>query len=463
MMDNGNRRNSLQRSASLKPVPVNRHLQQMQQGNFSDALSVSTAMLQLIESGASTSYLFPPELILNLLRLVAAYTESPIGAVLATSERTEFLRAYGLLGKSLSQARKLYNKLIIDQTKESVTKLSTTSQEGSSVRDVLANTVVSREIPDLSARIEDHGDQTIYNIMLKDLPAGGLTTPVPESSAKSEPSGQPVPTTSGQPSSSSTEGSCLENLTENVESNMDQVGEDAEAAQPTYSAADKLKSFFEKLVAEGYDMADGFKDQFLREPTRYISVRPNLALHKTWKVVKVTTKKPDGTDEVREVSVLVDGEMVYSDDAGASNQNTDVLMGYDAADKRPFKLIEFASEADKVDLKWVDVELYWHLKFLLIGRPRSTDTTGFLRAESKRYFNGFKTGHIDNRLKFKVINHTVLAVLVPTREEILALRVLGKDKNADRIAEADEFAREGVVRCRTWYGRQRRRQVLNKL
>lgn len=436
---NGNKESSSLKHVKLRPTQEEQLLLQMEQGNFSSVLCALRVTLQAIESGVFTSYHLPPELILNSLRLVAAYTESPIGAVLATSERTEFLKAYGSLGKSLSEAQKVYRKLIDDQLANTEIKLSTTLPGGSLTKDLLENTVVSVQTLDLSVRTEAPGVQTIYNIMSNASRPGGSITPPLESQEKLPESGEIVVTPSEDVSNNDTAESSTNNSTET-----------AESCSVKLSPSVIFESFIDKLVDEGYKLADGFKDKFMKKPDDWITVRPNLALGKTWKIVKLETINEEGETEIRDVSVLTDSELVYSDWAGPSNFNPQLMMGYDPADKRPFKIIELG-KVSRVRLEYVDHELYWYLKMKMFGKTRNTDVLSFLSAEARKYFDSFRTAHLDIRLKCNVINHTCLAVVIPTREDIEAIRILGEKKHRKRMEESDNLTADGKVKNKGWF------------
>jgi len=128
------------------------------------------------------------------------------------------------------------------------------------------------------------------------------------------------------------------------------------------------------------------------------------------------------------------------------------VSGYESTDKRPFKVLHLGKGRINFDIKCVDYELYWTLKRKIMFRPSDNKQFGMMREECNKFFNTFKTAHLDTALVANVIEATCLAAAVPNELSLQRIRRIMTRKAAKKMKDHNDFYVDGNVTKRRWFG-----------
>jgi len=428
-MGNGKSKRQSESSQPKEISKASQVSQQILQGDSSGLLLHLEAVQSLTASGRCTFSRIPLDAILSALHLVEGYIESANGVNLVMQQRTRFLKLYGRMGKYLLETRPNCRNITTEFPKDD----TETPQPGSStglpeemsleeeLRIIRAKELLER-CPDFNLPSAPPEEQTPYNTMSSDSGPGGLTTPVRRSSSASTESGETAVNTSGMSLPEDSVRRFVNSLNRNLEQ---PIGREA---------ADKWVS---EAVEKGGVGA----------VTRVI---PSAIWdHRTWRVVDVEDVVGKKTI-MRKILVLDRNQNILPEVGGPSARNPD--DGFDGNDRRAFKVIEVDPSFGDGSIKFVDHELYYHLSLELFGKPITTHSVDNLKQVSKRFLSKYKMSHLDGFAVSMMIKHTVLAAMIPSKDDLDNLQDLGKNRNVKNIQKMNDFIREGQVKKRRGLG-----------
>lgn len=149
--------------------------------------------------------------------------------------------------------------------------------------------------------------------------------------------------------------------------------------------------------------------------------------------------------------------------AGPSSRYSMYVDGYDENDRRAYKVISFINEEDSgVDVKYIDYELFWHLRRTVLFLPFTDKTLQNLRIESVKFFALFKTNHLDMALVTHVTEATCLAAAVPPRISLKRARAI-LNWNAARLnRKYKELVADGKVSISWWQFWRKEEKLFDK-
>jgi len=126
--------------------------------------------------------------------------------------------------------------------------------------------------------------------------------------------------------------------------------------------------------------------------------------------------------------------------------------GYDANDRRPFKVIRIhpGLKPYAYDIANVDMELYGVLKIHMAVKSVTKDTLGGLKIEALKFMRNFKTAHLDALLVAEVVEATIFAAMLPTKGSLRRWKNYVSWTSAARAQKWNENIKTGVVRPRWW-------------
>lgn len=186
-------------------------------------------------------------------------------------------------------------------------------------------------------------------------------------------------------------------------------------------------------------------DEALRRAAVYnngsLYVHSELDSGMRWRVVK--NKQ---TGEVH--CVLQEIPAVNNNVPGLSNLG----VAFAEDETRTRKVLILSGFMKKRGLPFVDLELYYHLKTNNLNTGTAKSTHAKLSAKADVFLAQFRISQYDPQLLLEVKLWTVLAAMLPTKSEILALQLLGKNKVFGDINKVADFKRDGVVRERRLWG-----------
>lgn len=170
-------------------------------------------------------------------------------------------------------------------------------------------------------------------------------------------------------------------------------------------------------------------------------VHSELDSGKRWRVVKCK--------ETGEVHCLLQTiPAVNNNIPGLSNTNA----AFAEDESRVSKVMILSGFMKKRGLPFVDLELYYHLKSNNLNTGTAKSTHAKLSAKADVFLAQFRISQYDPQLLLEIKLWTVLAAMLPTKSELLALRLLGKAKVFGDINKVADFKRDGVVRQRRLWG-----------
>jgi hypothetical protein len=413
-------------------------LLQIQQGNSSSLLFLLEGTNSLIESGQLTLSRLPLDVILSALRLVEGYIESVHGVSLVTLERTRFLKLYGRMGKFLLETRPKCRSTTTVPEEEAGT--ASTSQhrsfigspDGLSLEAELENLEKSESTKASNPTADPPEGQRRSSTTSLDSDPGTSTTPAAENGPKLERSGSVAESTSDPNLLANTAKRFMTRLNESV-------------LKPLSAKA------VEKVVSSWFTEDSG----------RFISVEPSFVMtDRTWRSIEVedsedeedipgddasvssTDKKEKKKKKVkRKIWILDEDRNLLPNVGGASARNNG--DGYDDNDKRPFKVIEIDPKNYKHDIRYVDCELYYHLRKELFGKPVHTQSIDSLKMVANRYLNTYKMSHLDGFAVDRMIRETVYAALIPEDRDLKMISSLARNKKT--IDQVSTFNRDGYT------------------
>lgn len=137
--------------------------------------------------------------------------------------------------------------------------------------------------------------------------------------------------------------------------------------------------------------------------------------------------------------------------AGPSARYQISTGGYDENDRRPFKVIEFFSpKGYSVDVSLIDYELFWHLRREVLFKAFDEHMLANLRVLAKRFFNDFKTPHLDIALVCNITEATCLAAAAPPPFSMLLAQSYISRKRARGNKKYRELVVKGQVAPKWW-------------
>lgn len=251
----------------------------------------------------------------------------------------------------------------------------------------------------------------------------------------------------------------------------DPVGETKNAAVQTDIVTVEEAREEERARAEAMSMYDGVKKEvsldlrkhltFLlsEEEIKYLdknkwecSIHPSAAhLNRTWRSLEVS--EGEGDNKLRKTIYVMEPERNHLPTVGGPSAG-DPSAGYDENDKRCFKVISLMPEF-RGDIRFVDYELFYHLKIKFAGKTPSTTSWSTMATWANQFWKQYKASHLAIGMIYEITRNTIFAALVPSYDDLKAIRYLSGTEAVRRIRELGDFTlngyvvKEGVVPCLT--------------
>jgi len=135
---------------------------------------------------------------------------------------------------------------------------------------------------------------------------------------------------------------------------------------------------------------------------------------------------------------------------GGASDSAD--FGYAPEETRPFKRLEVAEFMDVRALPYVDFELFIHLKEFTMQTGVTSVTQPKLYRQAKTFLGQYRVNHLPPELLLEVEHWTVLASMIPTKSEILGMKMMAKPKLFDQMYKTARFRRDGMLReVKPWW------------
>jgi len=125
--------------------------------------------------------------------------------------------------------------------------------------------------------------------------------------------------------------------------------------------------------------------------------------------------------------------------------------GYDENDRRSYKVVSFMNKKDSgIKLEYIDYELFWHLRRMVLFMPFSAKTLQNLRVESNKFFGQWRTSHLDTAAVTMITEATCLAAAMPPVSSLKIARAALTYNKAKTNAKYRELLDDGVVKPAWW-------------
>jgi hypothetical protein len=147
--------------------------------------------------------------------------------------------------------------------------------------------------------------------------------------------------------------------------------------------------------------------------------------------------------------------------AGPSARYSMYVDGYDENDRRAYKVISFIDD-EGVEVKYIDYELFWHLRRTVLFLPFTDKTLQNLRIESLKFFAMFKTNHLDTALVTQVTEATCLAAAIPPKVSLKRARAVLNWNAAKLNRKYKQLVAEGKVDVSWWQFWRKEEKLFDK-
>jgi hypothetical protein len=124
----------------------------------------------------------------------------------------------------------------------------------------------------------------------------------------------------------------------------------------------------------------------------------------------------------------------------------------DPNESRPVKKFRLSKMAEIKGLVYVDYELYTHLKIFLLAQGVSSMTHAKMHRQAVTFLKQYRYQNIEPSLLFEILHWTVLAAMIPTKNEMRGVKILGNSNIFNDIKRLARFRRKGLVTKTSCFG-----------
>lgn len=119
---------------------------------------------------------------------------------------------------------------------------------------------------------------------------------------------------------------------------------------------------------------------------------------------------------------------------------------YGPEETRPFKKLEVVEFMDVRGLPYVDLELYIALKTITLETGTTSQVQAKLHRAARTFLKTYRTDHLQPEILLEIQHWTVLAAMIPTKSELLGMKMMAKKKLFGQMGQAAAFKRDGKLR-----------------